>query len=102
MARHAEDRATGTGTMARTSGALAQAGDISEDEAIRNADGINDLRDRTRDAIRRIQDDGTCWLSGTTWHGVAAMRISVINWSTTEADIDRSVAAVLRAVVASR
>jgi glutamate/tyrosine decarboxylase-like PLP-dependent enzyme len=50
----------------------------------------------TRAVIRRVQDDGTCWAGGTTWHGGAAMRISVSNWSTTEADVDRSVAAVLR------
>jgi glutamate/tyrosine decarboxylase-like PLP-dependent enzyme len=50
----------------------------------------------TREVIRRVQEDGTLWLSGTTWHGAAAMRISVSNWSTTEADADRSVAAILR------
>ena len=50
----------------------------------------------TRDVIARVQDDGTCWLGGTTWHGMAAMRISVSNWSTTEEDADRSVAAILR------
>jgi glutamate/tyrosine decarboxylase-like PLP-dependent enzyme len=50
----------------------------------------------TREVIRRVQEDGTLWLSGTTWHGVAAMRISVSNWSTSEADADRSVAAILR------
>jgi glutamate/tyrosine decarboxylase-like PLP-dependent enzyme len=52
----------------------------------------------TRDVIRRVQDDGTCWMSGTTWHDVAAMRISVSNWSTTEADGQRSVEAILRCV----
>jgi len=51
----------------------------------------------TRDVIKRVQDDGTCWLSGTTWHGMAAMRISVVNWATTGDDIDRSLAAILRA-----
>jgi glutamate/tyrosine decarboxylase-like PLP-dependent enzyme len=50
----------------------------------------------TRDVIRRIQEDGTLWLSGTTWHGMAAMRISVSNWSTTQADADASVQAILR------
>ena len=45
---------------------------------------------------RAVQDDGTCWLGGTTWHGMAAMRISVSNWSTTEADADLSVDAILR------
>jgi len=50
----------------------------------------------TRQVIAAVQADGTCWLGGTTWHGMAAMRISVSNWSTTEADADLSVAAILR------
>ena len=49
----------------------------------------------TREAIARIQADGTCWLGGTRWHDRQAMRISVSNWSTTEADIDRSAAAII-------
>ncbi len=51
----------------------------------------------TKAVIARVQEDGTCWLSGTTWHGMAAMRVSVSNWSTTESDIDRSADAILRA-----
>jgi hypothetical protein len=50
----------------------------------------------THRVIGRVQNDGTCWMSGTTWQGRAAMRISVSNWSTDEADVDRSVAAILR------
>ena len=50
----------------------------------------------TRAVIAAVQADGTCWLGGTTWHGLAAMRISVSNWSTTEADADLSVAAIRR------
>jgi hypothetical protein len=57
---------------------------------------FGDDDDLTRDTIRRVQEDGTCWLGGTTWHGMAAMRISVSNWSTTEDDADVSVAAILR------
>ena len=53
--------------------------------------------ERTRAVIDAVQEDGTCWLSGTTWHGQAAMRISVSNWSTTEDDVDRSVESILRA-----
>ncbi|HUP48120.1 MAG TPA: aminotransferase class V-fold PLP-dependent enzyme [Thermoanaerobaculia bacterium] len=52
--------------------------------------------ERTREVIARVQQDGTCWLAGTTWHGLAAMRISVCNWSTTEEDVERSAAAILR------
>src|SRR5215471_5182388 len=48
------------------------------------------------EVIRRVQEDGTCWLGGTTWHGMHAMRISLSNWSTTEADIDLSADAILR------
>ena len=50
----------------------------------------------TRRVITAVQADGTCWLGGTTWQGVAAMRISVSNWSTTERDGDISVEAILR------
>jgi glutamate/tyrosine decarboxylase-like PLP-dependent enzyme len=44
--------------------------------------------------IARVQEEGTCWLGGTRWHGVAAMRISVSGWQTTEDDADRSAAAI--------
>jgi len=44
--------------------------------------------------IARVQDDGTCWLGGTVWHGLAAMRISVSGWQTAEDDADRSAAAI--------
>ena len=56
--------------------------------------------ERTREMVRRVQDDGTCWLSGTTWHDMAAMWVSVSNWSTTADDIDRSLAAILRLAMA--
>jgi glutamate/tyrosine decarboxylase-like PLP-dependent enzyme len=53
--------------------------------------------ERTRDVIGRVQADGTAWMGGTIWHGMGAMRISVSNWSTTEADADATVEAILRA-----
>ncbi|HUJ14062.1 MAG TPA: aminotransferase class V-fold PLP-dependent enzyme [Thermoanaerobaculia bacterium] len=57
--------------------------------------------ERTRRVITRVQQDGTCWMAGTTWHGMAAMRISVSNWATSEEDVERSVAAIVRAVRSS-
>jgi glutamate/tyrosine decarboxylase-like PLP-dependent enzyme len=51
---------------------------------------------RTRDVIGRIQDEGTCWCGGTVWQGHTAMRISVSSWATTEEDVERSLAAILR------
>jgi glutamate/tyrosine decarboxylase-like PLP-dependent enzyme len=52
---------------------------------------------RTRAVIAAVQEDGTAWLGGTTWHGRTAMRISVSNWWTREADADATTDAILRA-----
>jgi glutamate/tyrosine decarboxylase-like PLP-dependent enzyme len=53
----------------------------------------------TADAVRRIQQDGTCWLAGTRWRGRPAIRISVCNWRTSEEDIRRSAEAIRKAVL---
>jgi glutamate/tyrosine decarboxylase-like PLP-dependent enzyme len=50
----------------------------------------------TRRIIDEIQADGTCWCGVTVWQGRTAMRISVSNWSTTDADVDQSLQAMLR------
>jgi glutamate/tyrosine decarboxylase-like PLP-dependent enzyme len=47
--------------------------------------------------LARVQDDGTCWLGGTTWRGHHALRVSVSNWSTTEDDVRRTADAILAA-----
>jgi glutamate/tyrosine decarboxylase-like PLP-dependent enzyme len=52
--------------------------------------------ERTREVIARVQRDGTCWCGGTVWQGHTAMRISVSSWATTEEDVRRSLAAILR------
>jgi len=53
--------------------------------------------ERTQRIIAAVQADGTCWAGGTVWQGRTAMRISVSSWATTDADVDASVAAMLRA-----
>ena len=52
--------------------------------------------ERTRRVIAGIQQDGTCWCGGTTWQGQTAMRISVSSWATTDADVERSLEAMIR------
>ncbi len=52
---------------------------------------------RTRQVIERIQREGTCWCGPTEWQGRTAMRISVSSWATRDEDVERSVAAMLRA-----
>lgn len=56
---------------------------------------------RVDDIIQAVQQDGTCWLGGTTWHGERLIRISVSNWMTTAEDIDRSADAILRIAAVS-
>jgi glutamate/tyrosine decarboxylase-like PLP-dependent enzyme len=58
--------------------------------------------DETRTVIAEIQSDGTCWCGGTQWHGHTAMRISVSSWATTDDDVERSVAAMIRIAKAVR
>jgi glutamate/tyrosine decarboxylase-like PLP-dependent enzyme len=52
--------------------------------------------ERTRRVIAGIQQDGTCWCGGTVWQGQTAMRISVSSWATTDADVERSLEAMIR------
>jgi glutamate/tyrosine decarboxylase-like PLP-dependent enzyme len=52
--------------------------------------------DITRRVVTGVQQEGTCWLSGTVWQGLAAMRISVSNWATSEEDAARSAEAIVR------
>ena len=47
----------------------------------------------TQATIRHIQDSGECWVGGSQWFGRAVIRVSICSWATTEADIQRSVAA---------
>jgi glutamate/tyrosine decarboxylase-like PLP-dependent enzyme len=63
---------------------------------------FGDDDERTRAAIARVQQGGVAWMGGTTWKGRAAMRVSVSSWATTEADIDRTVVAILEAAGAVR
>jgi glutamate/tyrosine decarboxylase-like PLP-dependent enzyme len=52
--------------------------------------------ERTDQLIAAVQRDGTMWAGGTAWQGRRYMRISVSNWSTTEADVDRCVDSIRR------
>jgi len=62
---------------------------FGDDDAVTNA------------VIDAVQDEGVCWLSGTTWRGRRAMRVSICNWTTSARDIEDSagsIAAAARAV----
>jgi glutamate/tyrosine decarboxylase-like PLP-dependent enzyme len=53
--------------------------------------------ERTLRAIARLQTEGTCWCGSTVWQGQTAMRISVSSWATTREDVERSLAAMIKA-----
>jgi glutamate/tyrosine decarboxylase-like PLP-dependent enzyme len=57
--------------------------------------GSDELTDAT---LAAVQADGTCYPTGTAWHGRRCIRISVCNWQTTFADVDRSVEAISAAM----
>ena len=50
----------------------------------------------TNRVVAEIQADGTCWCGGTVWQRQTAMRISVSSWATTDADVERSLEAIVR------
>jgi glutamate/tyrosine decarboxylase-like PLP-dependent enzyme len=52
--------------------------------------------EKTARVIDAIQRDGTCWCGGTRWQGRPAMRICTSNWITTDQDVERSLAAMIR------
>ena len=51
---------------------------------------------RTDEVIARIVRSGEAFFGGTTWRGARCMRVSVCNWQTSDADIERAVGAVQR------
>jgi glutamate/tyrosine decarboxylase-like PLP-dependent enzyme len=61
---------------------------------------FDDDDETTREVVRRVQEDGTCWLGGTEWQGRTAMRISVSSFRTTREDVERSAGAILAAAAA--
>lgn len=58
---------------------------------------FDDSDAQTRAVVSAVQEGGTCWAGGATWHGQTVMRWSVSNWSTTPSDIDQSARAVIEA-----
>jgi glutamate/tyrosine decarboxylase-like PLP-dependent enzyme len=56
-----------------------------------------DTDERTDQVLRAVQEAGEVWMSGTTWDGRRAIRISVSNWQTTDEEIDLALEAFRKA-----
>jgi glutamate/tyrosine decarboxylase-like PLP-dependent enzyme len=52
----------------------------------------------TQQVVQRMLEDGTAWMTGSRWQGRSVLRASVSNWSTTDDDVRRSLAALHKAV----
>jgi glutamate/tyrosine decarboxylase-like PLP-dependent enzyme len=59
---------------------------------------FGDSDELTNAVIERVQREGVCWLSGSSFRGRAVMRVSVVGWQTTADDVERSAAAILAAI----
>ena len=47
--------------------------------------------EQTDEVLRQVQASSRVWLSGTTWNGRKAIRVSVSNWQTGDEEIDLAV-----------
>lgn len=56
-----------------------------------------DTREQTNETLESLKESGECWCGGTVWKEEPAIRISVCSWATTVEDVDRSVAAFVKA-----
>ncbi|MCC6496237.1 MAG: aspartate aminotransferase family protein [Propionibacteriaceae bacterium] len=53
--------------------------------------------EHTREVVQRMLADGTAWTTGSRWHGRAVLRVALCNWSTTDADVEATLAALREA-----
>jgi glutamate/tyrosine decarboxylase-like PLP-dependent enzyme len=53
--------------------------------------------EHTQEVVRRMLEDGTAWTTGSRWHDQAVLRVALCNWSTTDADVEATLAALRRA-----
>ena len=73
--------------------------DVVLNQVLVRFDGDDELTDAV---IDRVQQSGTCWMSGSTFRGQKVMRISIVSWQTTAQDIDASAQSILEALRDSR
>jgi glutamate/tyrosine decarboxylase-like PLP-dependent enzyme len=62
---------------------------------------VEDHNRRTAAVMNAVNASGEAFFSGTTWRGMYAVRVSVVNWRTSAEDVARTVAAVRAAAAAT-
>ena len=77
---------------------LAAAGyEVMNEVALNQVTVVFGDAEQTARVAAAIQADGTCYCGPTVWQGRPAIRISVSSWATREEDVERSLAAMVRA-----
>lgn len=61
---------------------------------------VDDHNRRTAAVMNAVNASGKAFFSGTTWRGMYAIRVSVVNWRTTAEDVAVTVKAVEEAMLA--
>ncbi len=56
-----------------------------------------DTPEQTAAILKELQQSGECWCGGSKWHDEPVIRLSVCSWATTPEDINRTVAAFIKA-----
>jgi glutamate/tyrosine decarboxylase-like PLP-dependent enzyme len=56
-----------------------------------------DAPEQTAATLKNLQQSGECWCGGARWHDTPVIRFSVCSWATTDEDIQRTVAAFVKA-----
>ncbi len=88
---HARDFARGLEAMGFTI-----LNDVVQNQVVATMDG---REDQMSELALRVKNSGDCWFGTTRWRGRDAIRISVSNWQTNEADVKRSLAAIDLALI---
>jgi glutamate/tyrosine decarboxylase-like PLP-dependent enzyme len=57
---------------------------------------------RTDEIIAAINATGEAFFTATNWKGRHVMRVSVVNWRTTPADVDRAVSAAAQVLLEAK
>ncbi|MDQ6821653.1 MAG: aminotransferase class V-fold PLP-dependent enzyme [Actinomycetota bacterium] len=93
------DHAARMGQMLARESGVEVLNDVVLNQVLVRFGGDDELTDAV---IDRVQQSGTCWMSGSTFHGQRVMRISVVSWQTTAEDIDASAESILQSLRDSR
>ncbi len=56
---------------------------------------------KTDEVMAAINRDGQAFFSSTTWRGKKAMRVSVVNWRTSDEDVHRTINSVKKVLMQS-